>query len=239
MPRCAFCERERTLTQEHLWSDWLRDVVVDNEPGPHVIAQGDEIERIWDAQMFDHTVRCVCAECNNGWMSELEADVKPILTPLVLNHRTSLDRDDQVLLATWGVKTALVYQARNRVTRMPAEHFRYLYEHRHPPRDVVVSLAAYAGRRYPVFAGHHIKTLKVQAGSGDPVETRMYFSTVSVGHAVFHVFGHGLRNVVGLRPKNWKEKYISVIWPDIEEPLPWPPVDQLTDEQLRRFGSEI
>jgi hypothetical protein len=67
----------------------------------------------------------------------------------------------------------------------------------------------------------------------------MYFSTVSVGHVAFQIFGHGIRNAVGLRPKNWKEKYVSVIWPDIEAPLTWPLVDQLTDEQLRRFGAEV
>jgi hypothetical protein len=239
MADCAFCERDRVLTREHLWADWLREMAPDNTAGPHVMADGDDVQRVWDAQMFSHTVRCVCADCNNGWMSELEDEVKPVLTPLLKNHRTTLSREDQLLLATWAMKTGLVHQGRDRVTRMPAEHFRYLYEHRRPPRDVVVTMAAYAGRRYPAFAGHHLKTLKVQAGTGQTLETKMYFSTVSVGHVAFQIFGHGIRNAVGLRPKNWKEKYVSVIWPDIEAPLTWPLVDQLTDEQLRRFGAEV
>jgi hypothetical protein len=152
------------------------------------MAEGDDVQRVWDAQMFSHTVRCVCADCNNGWMSELEDEVKPVLTPLLKNHRTTLTRDDQILLATWATKTGLVHQGRDRVTRMPAKHFRYVYGH---------------------------------------------------GHIVFQIFGHGIRNVVGLRPKNWKERYVSVIWPDIEAPLPWPPFDQLTDEELQRFGAEV
>ena len=46
--------------------------------------------------------------CNNGWMSELDTAVKPILTPLVLDQQTILGKDRQRVLATWIAMKVMV-----------------------------------------------------------------------------------------------------------------------------------
>lgn len=49
----------------------------------------------------------VCANCNNGWMSKLETDTKPILKALISNvsRLTTLTVEQRYLLARWTLKT--------------------------------------------------------------------------------------------------------------------------------------
>lgn len=50
----------------------------------------------------------VCISCNNGWMSALEGNVKPVLISLLDASRTltDLNAEQRILLARWTVKTA-------------------------------------------------------------------------------------------------------------------------------------
>jgi hypothetical protein len=53
----------------------------------------------------------VCQECNNGWMSRLEAAGKPILVPLIDGERTieSLTDEEAEILGKWSCKTAYMH----------------------------------------------------------------------------------------------------------------------------------
>lgn len=49
----------------------------------------------------------VCAECNNGWMSQLETDARPYL----LGELTAVEGEAIAILTRWFVKTAIVINA--------------------------------------------------------------------------------------------------------------------------------
>jgi hypothetical protein len=53
----------------------------------------------------------VCRDCNNGWMSELESQAKPILTALIAdpNRLSTLQKADRRILARWTFKTAAIF----------------------------------------------------------------------------------------------------------------------------------
>lgn len=55
-------------------------------------------------------LRRVCKVCNNGWMSHLENEAKPLILSLMTRARTidSLDRGQRHLLARWAAKTAII-----------------------------------------------------------------------------------------------------------------------------------
>jgi hypothetical protein len=55
-------------------------------------------------------VRYVCRQCNNGWMSDLEARAKQYVQPLLMGQTLTLDSLGQSLLALWGMKTAMVLE---------------------------------------------------------------------------------------------------------------------------------
>lgn len=69
--------------------------------------------------------RAVCARCNNGWMSALECEAKPVLLPLVQGIRpvTSLTSNEKLLIARWSFKTAFMILGVQQTTAVPWELF--------------------------------------------------------------------------------------------------------------------
>jgi len=58
----------------------------------------------------DVKIKCVCYECNHGWMSDLENRIKPNVSGMVHDLSVSLTIEDQRGIALWAVKTAMVLQ---------------------------------------------------------------------------------------------------------------------------------
>lgn len=73
----------------------------------------------------------ICQDCNNGWMSDLETEARPLLLELS-SRRGALPRlgaEETKLLARWAAKTAyMLNSASNFPFATPNEHFRTLHE---------------------------------------------------------------------------------------------------------------
>jgi len=111
MRQCIFCQ-ERASTKEDVWPLWL------TKRFPSFNASGMEAERggrdlgnwrIKTTKLLP--VRCVCAECNNGWMSQLEAQVKPLIESILDDQMRALDISSQAVISVWVVKTAMTLEA--------------------------------------------------------------------------------------------------------------------------------
>ncbi|MCK0439056.1 hypothetical protein MUG78_06150 [Gordonia alkaliphila] len=59
--------------------------------------------------LMDVTVRTVCTDCNNGWMSALEVLANPILRRLIAGAAT-VTADEADIVRLWAAKTAAVIQ---------------------------------------------------------------------------------------------------------------------------------
>ena len=108
---CAFCGKP-SVTAEHVFADWLKQLFPpkpgDEKHTKHVrfraftkkIAPGEivteKIPQIKQGHAFTLTTRKVCTACNTGWMSKLEAAVKPILVPLMRKEHFILDSRSQL-----------------------------------------------------------------------------------------------------------------------------------------------
>lgn len=110
---CRGCgvEMRGTATREHILPQWLHPHI--ELPGVSlnhraVNEEGVTLLRSHDLKTF--TFKSICSSCNNGWMSQLEADVKPLLLPLLEGTRTvgSLAESETRLLARWAFKTAFM-----------------------------------------------------------------------------------------------------------------------------------
>ena len=72
-----------------MWPDWLREAVpggydkweVERKTEP--IAGGDPITRRFKTVPYREKINCVCKDCNNNWMSDLETDASAHLKPLI------------------------------------------------------------------------------------------------------------------------------------------------------------
>lgn len=124
---CVFCGRsppEIQMSKEHIWSDWLQDVLprygtrteaftTDLLKKPHTIQvkQGD---------VSTKKVRVVCTECNGGWMSGIVNKAKPIAAKLISGEELQLDAGAQQALANWlGLAALMANQLPSPSTRFP------------------------------------------------------------------------------------------------------------------------
>ena len=104
-----------------------------------------------------------CRHCNNTWMSGLESSVKPLISEALFGEAQTWDIDEQLTVATWAFKTALMLDRSNKAGwKVPDEHFESLYRQRRPPDASQISIALY--RPDP---GQEERA--VSAGSGRPV----------------------------------------------------------------------
>jgi hypothetical protein len=114
MAACVFCQRNDALTKEHVWPQWLAEVLTDRTPQRFVRTSVHGVQGAWSQPMFKQTVRAVCSDCNGGWMSGLEGDRRRVLSPMIRGMAVQLGADTQKLIATWALKTALMAMRRGR-----------------------------------------------------------------------------------------------------------------------------
>jgi hypothetical protein len=107
MPTCPFCGFTGKLTAEHVFGNWLSRIGLDLAPVPHGAGPLNRIgQDLGVRPPFRQTVR-VCAGCNNGWMSHLEAAAQRILTSFILGEPGQIETDDVGTVAAWVQKTVL------------------------------------------------------------------------------------------------------------------------------------
>ena len=119
---CEFCGSSGPMSDEHLWGKWMVEsnfIPVSGLKSYIVLATagdspfGGEPAYSLRRQSGPPTSRrhpVVCRDCNSGWMSQLEEQVKPFLGPMMQGIETRLDERAQKLLARWIDKTIMIYE---------------------------------------------------------------------------------------------------------------------------------
>lgn len=133
------------MSQEHVLPLWLSEHL--NVTSLAVSSVMDAASRQWTAKgSFGLTVGAFCKHtCNEGWMSDLEQAVKPILGPLALGQRIEMSPTDQALLAAWVWKTSLTVHATHPRSRTSPdrEEYRRFFRDRTPPAHAAVWVGGY------------------------------------------------------------------------------------------------
>jgi hypothetical protein len=149
---CIFCGQPPSARGEgeHIFPQWLNNVLPNEEDDPQpewtrqMATLGDDpITQTWRAsEVASVTTKLVCNRCNTTWMADLEDEAKPILVPMIQGHNKSLDMGEQLIVATWAVKTAMVIQPTltDRMNFSP-EECGIVRTQRHPPASTSVHLA--------------------------------------------------------------------------------------------------
>lgn len=108
-PNCWLCPAVGTKrTREHVFGQWIMKELPEDllyftpiRTGPFGDAESDKRGPM---HLRTLQVRRLCRACNGGWMSKLEARVKPML----FGVRRKLDASQALTLAHWALKTAVV-----------------------------------------------------------------------------------------------------------------------------------
>jgi hypothetical protein len=222
MAECAFCGTivRGKLSEEHVWPDWLirelpptegltrERMMVTASPTAELIADRSRSE---GPEAAPSKVRAVCRdECNGGWMSDMEAEIKPILLPIARGLTGTITADEQRRISLWAIKTTMILEYTDNQTRVTTpEQRRQLYESRnvgqHPgriPKTFEVWMGAHTGdgitsRWYMHRTGLIVDRQRDNRAYDRTVlhEHNMHYTFLVIGKVVLVVFGHAMPRV--------------------------------------------
>jgi len=223
---CVFCGNPAG-SREHIWPKWL---LARKDFGPFRLKRAGSPDVVLNTEL---TTKSVCQACNNGWMSKLEAEVKPILEPIFEGHTVSLTIQQQHLIAIWMTKTAFMWDSTK--GRDTDNAF-------YQTGDGI----ALAQRIMPPFTGVWLGHIGEEYRSADGHDITLNEPTKRVGGgSVLTVVNEQfVAQIVSLRPDekpperaviqlphasgNWDDTLVRV-WPiDHPNPVTWPPAATLT-----------
>lgn len=239
---CTFCG-DTPLTKEHVVGDWAGRFADSDQRSIVQLCDREgerRDQREWNARAYDRQARVVCAICNGGWMSDLEAQVSPLLMPDQLDGRP-LTHAEQTLLAVWSMKTTLVLNAAETPDRrvIAPEVARRFGSERQVPRGAEVWITSYTGSEdeRPALAGLGIDLDDRQ----DPLRgwRDIAVTTFVVGPFVFQVFlAVPELEIESLTRTFPPGTHISRLWP-IEEPVTWRLHPGLGRDSVIAFAEQI
>ena len=176
------------------------------------------------SQGLDFTVRVVCAACNNGWMSALEGDAKPILERLLTN--TSLRpllKEEQLVIGRWATKTAMMMDFTQEEPLIPQRDRSLFFKRQTIPRRAWIWLGA-CNELLPLTMSHTMRAEMEPIEGGRRIVG--FFTPIKVGHLVIYWVVPGIPVRVTLR-REWKLATWQ-IWPKPKDIL-FPPPALLAD----------
>jgi hypothetical protein len=231
MRLCLFCDNNAS-TKEDAWPLWLMKQFSMPSTGRMFAERGSELKH-WAVTKPKLIVKWLCGSCNNGWMSQLENEAKPIIESILEDNTNGFDAAAQETLGVWAVKTAMVLEAVN-----PEWPRFYSVEERHRlrtarllPARTEVWLAKCVNQPdiYSAAVDH-------RTGSGDD-GARAFAVTMAFGSLAFQVVT--LRTPASV-PEHVSATYDSSdgpwnqvllqVWPTSSEKRVWPPKMGLDSE---------
>jgi len=142
---CIFCNQEKEKAKEHIWPKWLQIRIGGSTKGvfagTHAKLGVIPIsERISSGENL--VLGTVCKDCNNGWMEKLESEFRPLLDVLLKkSDKILLNKKDSIILSHWAFKTACVINKGSNFHQIiPNEHFKYFYDNKKLPQNVIVEI---------------------------------------------------------------------------------------------------
>lgn len=225
---CLFCNCQAG-SREHLWAAWIHKRLPKKEP----IRITFPNRSVATSKNPEIKVKTVCGVCNNGWMSHLEAACVPLIGNLMQDISLPLDTSQQVLLATWAVKTAMVLDSTNTrerstfYTKSECEQLRLT-------SAIPAHTRVWIGRS--ALNGLHADGTEVALNGPDGASkiATGNASTFIVGHLALQVFAvHSLPEHKGKYadsvfdsvqsgPGPWNQLLVQ-IWPAHTRTVTWPP----------------
>ena len=242
MRECIFCAGKK-LNREDLWPVWVVESVAQDRSA--------EIERIFGRNSPVTyggkyvKARCVCEQCNGGWMSRLEESAKPILNPMIHDSSCAIDYVQQSVIAAWTIKTAMVFECTKSESAFysPADRH-HLFTWRTPPPDSFVWIGRYVNSHSLFIENHYLSNAKPTNVLSEGCVT-----TFAIGRLVLQSFtarrrpdGEGKR--ITLHPKRGQRNRLLIqVWPALEQVIRWPPplyfgpsIESLKDLSARLGG---
>lgn len=164
---CIFRRRARPLvmiTKEHLFSRWADKVLTAELLGPDrsfertVSGPGGAVDsRTWPTEVIAAIeARVVCGQspdgCNEGWICDLDGEVRSLIEPIMLGGPRILSPGEQQVIATWAAMKSMVLEYvwnSEQVIVLPQAARTFVFSQRRPPGNMQIRIAAVESRGRP------------------------------------------------------------------------------------------
>jgi hypothetical protein len=177
-------------------------------------------------------VGCVYQTCNNGWMSQLEGQVKPVIESILDDQVKAVDVSSQAIIAVWAVKTAMTLEALD-------SHRKRFYTN-DQQRELMVSAIP---ERTSVWIAKCVNQRNIYSAAKDlwttpgQNETHAYATTMAFGSLAIQVvsirphmnLSRGTAITYDVSEGPW-DKVLVQVWPLVPRPQQWPPSQGLAGE---------
>jgi hypothetical protein len=247
---CIFCGGTG-MSKEHIWARWMTPYLPKDAPNYSLLdvvvypTHETRKEREENRSAYSGTVKLVCEPCNNGWMSVLQADAKPILLPLMTGERKPLSRKDQSVLSAWIAMFVMVAEfqqpAKAAITQAVREHFK---KTRLAPDNWAIWLGVYERKKWAGVTVH--ATIPVSSAKdgiypsnpdGSP-RPNTHATTIVVGKLYIHVTGSVFPEFSRKQRIDKAGFPVTRVWPRGLRPFEWA-TDGLTDRQASTISSAL
>lgn len=234
---CIFCQDDGKLTKEHVIPKWLGDVLYRVQPPTGRSPSGKRFthrfnpgpddnspSREWSTDELDLVTKTVCTQCNNGWLHDLETKARPVLTRLIMGETTALSSDEQKMIATWGYKTALLFQLlrEENAQAIPHDRFHELFALRHPTPEARLWLGAAKGNNPAKETSTEVDMVNVQH------RVRGFFSAVALGRLLILCAGRLFPGPEQVQAGSRGRTAVTIpVWPASLRTIQWPPPEAL------------
>ena len=237
--RCVFCGRT-DLSREHVWSVWTHEFIrKPNNPNKFIrrrlstsAVTGITKELSKKESHGDVTtikLKVVCKNhCNSGWMSRLEARVKPILIPLLTGSPVVLNHYNQEILSTWIAMKLMIaeFSVPDDIVT-PALERSLLMGRRRPPDIIAIWIGHYKGTGWGNVYLRHAAAIGFAPAGTVPVVTpeRSRIKTVQaqtffIGELFVQAVTTTVRELVFQTPPAFAS-CMRQIWP-FQDEFSWP-----------------
>lgn len=244
--RCLFCNNN-VNSGEHVFSEWMHDILprAPTSMTRRMLPQGKSgssliTERYKDKQgpTFNQKLRRVCSDCNNIWMSGIETDVKPILSPMILGEQIELDEEDQRKLACWiTLKTIIIDSYQPQSSAISQEQRDLFSSLKSPPPNWLISIARNSGTRWRSSWSHRSYSLEKLPTFVRPERANLQATTIGLGQLVVHSFS-APNDFVHSRMA-WAMEPFTRLWPLPSKALRWPQPNGLSDYEIDVLANVI
>jgi hypothetical protein len=231
---CLFCERGGKMSKEHLWPKWAQAAITPAQRGQRIrnaLHDGPgEPYKVWEAPVFEATLKDVCVECNNGWMSKIEAAAKPFALPLMQGRSLALASEAQRKLALWAYLKCSLFQTmeQNTGVRAALANAHPIFYERQAAGMLAPIVSVFTARHVGVLVGQYQHRL-LGASPNRPVA---FIQTFTAGELVLQVIRSYLGGSI-LEPT--RDPRVAGcdhrIWP-VTGMFTWPSGDALSDADL-------
>jgi hypothetical protein len=237
---CGFCDSSDKMSHEHLWPEWLEDVVPRPKPGSLLNTFTTRDGKLpmqlrgRSRKIATQTIKRVCEACNTGWMSDLEGEAKHSLAPLIRGESATVDHPAQRVMAIWATKMVMVHSLIVGPAEVPfgPQLLSAFARDRRPPATWIARCLHYQGDAYPVVCWL-LPFGVTPKGMARPSRPNAHRSTIVVGRLVIQVIGTALGVPQGRALEIDQRADYRWVWP-LSAPFQWP-LGWMNDAALRRL----